>query len=75
MQLMTIREAAEFLRISRSTIYKMVMSKSIPFIKLPGRLLFDQQELQNWLGQTKPPPLAKSKVRASQILKPRNRSG
>jgi excisionase family DNA binding protein len=74
MKLMTINEAAEFLRISRSTIYKMVMNKSIPFIKLPGRLLFDQEELQNWLGQTKCPPIAKSNVRASQILKPRNRS-
>jgi len=74
MKLMTIREASEFLRISRSTIYKMVMSKSIPFIKVQGRLLFEQEELQNWLGQTKCSSILQLNVRASQILKPRNRS-
>jgi excisionase family DNA binding protein len=38
-------EAATFLKISKSTLYKLVMRKEIPYHKLGRRTLFDTDEL------------------------------
>ncbi|MDR4470220.1 MAG: helix-turn-helix domain-containing protein [Nitrospira sp.] len=50
MKPLTLSEAAQFLRISRSTLYQ---RKDIPRYRRPGSrvMLFDQDELEAWLKQ------------------------
>ena len=50
MKPLTLSEAAQFLRISRSTLYQ---RKDIPRYRRPGSrvMLFDQDELEAWLRQ------------------------
>ena len=50
MKLLTLDEAAQFLRMSRSSLYQ---RKDIPRYRRPGSrmLLFDQDELETWLKQ------------------------
>jgi len=47
---LTVAEAAEFLRLSRSSLYQ---RKDIPRYRRPGSrvILFDQEELEAWLRQ------------------------
>jgi excisionase family DNA binding protein len=40
-----MNEASVFMRISKSTLYKKVMNKEIPFYKVGNKTLFDQVEL------------------------------
>jgi excisionase family DNA binding protein len=48
MRLLTLSEAATYLRMSRSSLYQ---RKDIPRYRRPGSrvVLFDQQELETWL--------------------------
>ena len=52
-QLWTIREAAEYLRLPLSAIYKMTGAKArlrIPHIRIAGRLRFRRADLDEWLA-------------------------
>lgn len=49
--LMLIDEAAEFLKLKKSTLYVMVSNKKIPFIKKGKMLYFDRGQLTEWLQQ------------------------
>jgi excisionase family DNA binding protein len=52
-QLWTIREAAEYLRLPISAIYKMTCAKArlrIPHIRIAGRLRFRRADLDEWLA-------------------------
>ncbi len=51
MKLMNAGELARYLRLSKSSIYKKVMRREIPFIKATGSLLFNQEEIDLWLNQ------------------------
>jgi excisionase family DNA binding protein len=56
--LLTAREAAEYLRLSRRTLYAHVAEGSVPVLRLSprSRLLFDPYELRAWLtahGETR----------------------
>lgn len=44
--LYNIEETSKFLRISVSTLYRWVHKKEIPFVKLGGKLLFDEDEIE-----------------------------
>ena len=47
---LTIAEAAEFLRLSKSTIYKLTHRQLLPFIKPNnGKIIFDVEDLEKWL--------------------------
>ena len=48
-KLMSVDEAADFLGLRKSTIYKYVMVRKIPFFKLGNRTLFKEQQLLAWL--------------------------
>lgn len=50
MKPLTLTEAAQFLRMSRSSLYQ---RKDIPRYRRPGSrvMLFDQEELEAWLKQ------------------------
>lgn len=53
MNLVTIKELSEFLKVKPSTIYSWVHSGTIPFIKLNGLLRFDMDEVQEWVNSSK----------------------
>jgi excisionase family DNA binding protein len=56
MPLCDIATAAERTCLSKSTIYKAVMNRRIPFIKLGGKLLFDPDVLDAWIRENSHPP-------------------
>jgi len=56
MILLTVKEAADFLRMTRSQVYSLTkargrarMGSPIPTIKLNGNLRFSQESLEEWL--------------------------
>lgn len=69
-ELWTVAEAAEYLRIPVSSVYKMTSGKSktpIPHIKLGGRVRFRQRDIDAWLDLWAVEPttaLATAKARA-----------
>ena len=44
-QFLTIDEAAEFLRVSKSWMFKLTSAKAIPHLKVGRRVIFDRGEL------------------------------
>jgi len=44
-----VQNLVEYIHLSKSCIYKMVSSKSIPHIKLGSRTLFEINEIDNWV--------------------------
>ena len=50
-RLFTVEETKEIFRISRSTLYRWVMEKRIPYIKVGGRLLFKPSEIDRLLRE------------------------
>jgi len=51
--LLTTREASEFLRVSRSTLYRYCERGALPHIKKNFGLRFRKEDLEKWLGQDK----------------------
>ena len=49
MKLLTIDDVAELFKTSKSTIYRWVHKREIPFVKLGGKLLFSQDEIQEYI--------------------------
>ncbi|MBI5561680.1 MAG: helix-turn-helix domain-containing protein [Deltaproteobacteria bacterium] len=56
MNLVSIKELSDFLKVKPSTIYSWVHSGTIPFIKLNGLLRFDIGEITKWVENSKPKP-------------------
>jgi len=51
-EILNLSEAASFLRIAKSTLYKLTHKKLIPFYKPTGKLiLFKKQELVAWINR------------------------
>ncbi len=50
-QLLTIEQTAEFLNLTKPTIYSLVSRNEIPFMKRSKRLYFSRVELINYLKQ------------------------
>ena len=46
---MNIHEAADYLRFSESTVYKMAVNNEIPAAKLRGEWRFTKRSLDEWL--------------------------
>ncbi len=49
-KLLSIREAADLLGLKVPTLYKKICSKTIPYIKLGGRVLFKESTLEEWVN-------------------------
>ena len=49
-RLLTVKEAADFLRVHPVTLYSWVSQGRIPSIKMGRKRLFDRRELEKWLG-------------------------
>ncbi len=53
--LMTIEEAAQFLRVKKSTVYTWAYRRQIPSQKVGKSLRFRREDLESWLkAQTRP---------------------
>lgn len=52
-KLMSIDDAANFLNVSKSTIYTWTSNKQIPFLKRGKRLYFKEADLLKWLDKGK----------------------
>jgi len=48
-KLLTISEAAEFLRLSKATLYRKTMTREIPYFKLGTRTMFSEDRLSAWV--------------------------
>lgn len=49
MRFLSINEAAQLLGLSTSTLYKKTSARSIPFFKIGGRVLFEEEMLEQWI--------------------------
>lgn len=53
-ELMTTKEAAEYLGVSMSTLYKMTHNRVIPYYKPTGRIsYFNRADLDAWMTSTR----------------------
>jgi excisionase family DNA binding protein len=50
MELLTVREAAEFIRVKKETIYHYTHMKEIPYVKVGKKVLFKKDVLENWIN-------------------------
>lgn len=54
--IMTVKDVAHYLKLARSTVYKLVQNGTLPARKVGGTWRFSQQQLEEWLrGATLPP--------------------
>jgi excisionase family DNA binding protein len=49
----TISEASAYLKLSKPSLYSYTSRKKIPHIKLSGKVLFDKNDLDNWINSKK----------------------
>jgi len=48
-KLLTVNEAADFLNVSRATVYNMINQKNLPYIKIGRSTRFDKDALMKWI--------------------------
>ncbi|GAB6091396.1 helix-turn-helix domain-containing protein [Spirochaeta dissipatitropha] len=68
----SVEEAAEYLRLSKYTVYKLSSQKIIPQYKIGRRVLFAKADLEKYLQQNKVPSVtetARQKAAADRIRK------
>lgn len=58
MSLLDIEEASGKTRLSVSTLYKRVSARQIPFLKIGGRVFFDESDLEAWLAAQRVAPVS-----------------
>ncbi|MFJ7954030.1 helix-turn-helix domain-containing protein [Lysinibacillus sp. NPDC096418] len=46
---MTVKETADYIGISRGTVYNMVKANQIPHVKIGGKILFHRETIDKWL--------------------------
>jgi excisionase family DNA binding protein len=51
--LWTVKEVAAAVQVSVQTVYRYVMKKDIPFIKIGGAVRFDRAAIRSWLESRK----------------------
>lgn len=52
-EMLTIEEAAAFLRISKSTLYNLVRSEDVPAYRIGRRLLFTEDMIRGYLEKNR----------------------
>lgn len=45
-----MREIVRYTTLSRASIYRKINDKSIPFLKIGGRVLFDKKVIDRWIS-------------------------
>jgi excisionase family DNA binding protein len=46
---MDMTEVCDHIKLSKSTVYKLVHRKQIPFLKVRSKNLFDEEEINRWV--------------------------
>ena len=59
--MMTVKQIAEYLNISVSTVYGMVSARRIPFLKIGSRVLFDLGAVKRWISKNSYNALSQSR--------------
>jgi len=49
MKYVTVEEVAQHLRCSIPTVYRYVSNRTLPYFKQGHRVLFDLEEIDNWM--------------------------
>lgn len=64
-KILTADEAAKYLGISKSTLYKMTMAHTIPHYKPMGKMMyFEREELERWILEKKVASVSEVEQRA-----------
>lgn len=50
-EMITVREAAGFLRISLPTVYKLIQSGTIPHVKVGHRYIIPRDQFMAWVNE------------------------
>ena len=50
-EIMTLEEMARYLKIGKSTLYKMVREDKIPVVKIANQWKFRKEEIDKWLQE------------------------
>ena len=66
---LNIEELAEYIHMSKSTIYKGTMTNRIPHIKAGKKLLFRQDTIDQWLQKFNQPTIEEVEADINSILK------
>lgn len=53
--LMTVGEAADYLRLTKATIYKLVSRQQIPHLRPAGAIRFRREEIDTWMRERAEP--------------------
>ena len=56
-KLLTPDQLADFLNISKTTVYRLIDSRKIPFYKIGGSIRFDKKDIMNYLQESKINPI------------------
>lgn len=56
MQILTVKEVSEMLKIKPSTVYAWAEQGIMPCIKINGTLRFDENDILTWLKRSKKEP-------------------
>lgn len=68
-EVLTLEEAALFMGISKSSLYKMIHRHELPFFRPNGKLIyFEKAELLKWMRQNRSMSEAETKEAAAQKL-------
>ena len=67
---MRLEELSEYIKLSKSSIYKLTMDNRIPFIKQGKTLLFNQEAIDEWLEQYYQPTVQELQNNSVHLLKP-----
>ena len=49
--ILTIREVADFLKVTERTIYRLAAAKQMPAFKIGGSWRFSRQDIDSWIKQ------------------------
>jgi excisionase family DNA binding protein len=52
-KLLNVKEVSDYLNVSKASLYTYAKEHEIPSIKIKGRLLFCEKDLETWLGTKK----------------------
>ena len=52
-EIMTLEETAKYLKIGKSTLYKMAREGKIPAVKIANQWRFRKEEIDRWLEEIK----------------------
>ena len=56
-KLLSPYDLADLLHVSRSTVYRLIETRKIPFYKVGGSIRFDEQDVLNYLEENKVEPI------------------